>query len=100
MNCAAREGCIRVTVRAFAMLHDVVPAEDVVEVPRRSSVGDLLSHLSARHPGLEDALFAAGELRAYVNILKGGRNIHFSGGLATPLSDSDIVALFPPAAGG
>ncbi len=101
MNCTDREGCIRVKVRAFAMLREIIPAEHDAELPGGATVGDLLSLLSARHPGLGDALFtAAGELGAYVNILKNGRNIHFSGGLETPLEDGDIIALFPPAGGG
>lgn len=83
------------------MLRDIIPAEDVVEVTGGTTVGDLLTALSARRPGLGDALFThTGEVRPYVNILKNGRNIHFSGGLKTPLADGDTVALFPPAAGG
>jgi len=35
-----------------------------------------------------------------VNVLKNGRNIHFLNGLETPLSEGDVIALFPPAAGG
>lgn len=89
------------TVRAFAMLRDIIPAEDERRVPEGTTVGDLLKALAARYPGLGDALFASpGEIRAYVNILKNGRNIHFSGGLETLLEDGDTVALFPPAAGG
>jgi len=114
-----REGTITVKVRAFATLREVrradgptgrssstarcefLPAEHDAEVPGGSTVGDLLTLLSARHPGLGDALFTpAGDLRAYVNILKNGRNIHFSGGLKTPLEDGDTIALFPPAGGG
>ncbi len=106
-------------VRAFAMLREVrradgpagrssstarcefLPAEHVAKIPGGSTVGDLLEYLSVRYPGLGDALFTpAGELGAYVNVLKNGRNIHFSGGLETPLEDGDTVALFPPAGGG
>lgn len=96
-----RDGAIAVKVRAFATLREFLPAEHDATVPGGSTVGDLLEHLSARHPGLGDALFTpAGELRPYVNILKDGRNIHFSGGLETPLENGDTIALFPPAGGG
>ena len=94
-------GAITLKVRAFAMLRDIIPAECYAEISRGSSVGDLLAYLSARYPWLGDALFTpAGELRPYVNILKDGRNFHFSGGLDTPLENGDSIDLFPPAGGG
>jgi molybdopterin synthase sulfur carrier subunit len=33
-------------------------------------------------------------------ILKNGRNIHFLSGLDTQLDDGNLIALFPPVAGG
>jgi len=92
---------IRVKVRVFAMLRDIMPAEHDAEIPGGSTVGNLLTLLVARYPGLGDVLITpTGAVRAYVNILKNGRNIHFSGGLETSLDDGDTVALFPPAGGG
>ncbi|RXE56987.1 molybdenum cofactor biosynthesis protein MoaD [Methanoculleus taiwanensis] len=92
---------MHVTVKAFAGFREVMPREIAVGVPERATVGDLLDILTDRYPGLGAALFIdGGELRPYVNILKSGRNIHFTGGFATPLADGDIVTLFPPAAGG
>jgi len=50
---------------------------------------------------LGELMFAAPEtLRDFVNILRNGRNIHFLAGLDTPLDDGDVIALFPPVAGG
>jgi molybdopterin converting factor small subunit len=46
-------------------------------------------------------MFTAPEtLRDFVNIRKNGRNIHFLAGLETPLDNGDVIALFPPVAGG
>ncbi|WP_054847258.1 MoaD/ThiS family protein [Methanoculleus chikugoensis] len=76
---------------------------------RRSPPGDRPSATCSRTsppgapPGSATPLHppTGGEIRAYVNILKNGRNIHFSGGLETPpLEDGDTVAFFPPAGGG
>jgi molybdopterin synthase sulfur carrier subunit len=41
-----------------------------------------------------------GNLRRYIKVLVNGRGLHVLQGLDTPLSDGDIIALFPPVAGG
>lgn len=42
----------------------------------------------------------AGQLRRYIKVLVNGRGLHVLQGLNTPLSDGDVVAIFPPVAGG
>jgi MoaD family protein len=92
---------ITVTVKSFATLREVMDAQIRMDFPEDATIRSLLTELTGRYRGLFDLLFSAPEtLRDFVNILKNGRNIHFLAGLDTPLDDGDIIALFPPAAGG
>ena len=64
-------------------------------------MGGLLKGLCKAHPGLQGKLFdAAAELKPYVIILKNGRNIASLHHLDTIVEDGDVIALFPPVAGG
>ncbi len=101
MQTEGDKGTITVRVRTFAKLRDVVPAEEDLVLPAGSNLGELLDQLIVMYPGARDIIFAPeGEIRRYINILKNGRNVHFSGSLETPLEDGDTVAIFPPAGGG
>ena len=92
---------ITITVKSFATLREVMDAEVRMEFSDGSTLRSLLAELTGRYGGLSDLIFATPDtLRDFVNILKNGRNIHFLAGLDTPLDDGDIIALFPPAAGG
>ena len=72
-----------------------------MDYPAGATIRSLLAELTGQYKGLYKLLFITPEtLRDFVNILQNGRNIHFLAGLDTLLSDGDIIALFPPAAGG
>ena len=90
-----------VTAKAFATLRTIMQNETPVELSRESTIADLLGKLEAVYPGLSGELFSApGEINPLVNILKNGRNIQHLKNLQTILEDGDVIALFPPAAGG
>jgi molybdopterin synthase sulfur carrier subunit len=64
------------------------------------TAGDALAALLADYPELEERVFTAdGDLESHLNLLRNGENISDTG-LATPVSDDDELALFPPVSGG
>jgi MoaD family protein len=92
---------VTITVKSFATLREVMDPQIRMDLPEGATIRSLLGALTGRYNGLDGLLFAApGTLRDFVNILKNGRNIHFIGGLDTLLDDGDLIALFPPVAGG
>jgi len=94
-------GHITITVKSFATFRDVMDMLLTLDLPSGTTVNSLLIELMNRYPGLPDLMFASpGVLRDYVNILKNGRNIFFLKNLDTLLDDGDVIALFPPVAGG
>lgn len=92
---------ISITVKTFATFREVADATIALDINGGTTVGMLLDLLTTRYAGLGDMVFTeTGELKKYVNILKNGRNIHFLDGMETVIEDGDIIALFPPVAGG
>jgi len=92
---------MKITVKAFATFREVMDMQIELEFPAGATVRTLLTELTGRYKDLGKVMFAAPDtLRDFVNILKNGRNIYFIAGLDTPLNEGDMIALFPPAAGG
>lgn len=66
-----------------------------------ADVGQALRRLDEMHPGIAArVLTPEGELRPYVNLFIGTRNVRELQGLASPLSDGDVIAIIPAVAGG
>jgi sulfur-carrier protein len=98
----AGEAGMKITIRTFADLREIVGAsEQELSVPEGQTVGGVLGVLCDAHPALRGKIFdPAGELKPYIIILKNGRNIASLQKLDTAIDAGDVVALFPPVAGG
>jgi molybdopterin synthase sulfur carrier subunit len=92
---------MKVRVKAFAMLRDMVGKESLIDLPDGSTVRNLLDRIASRHRDFQGHVFASdGSLSSFVTVLVNGRNILHIDGLQTLISDGDEVAIFPPVAGG
>jgi molybdopterin/thiamine biosynthesis adenylyltransferase/rhodanese-related sulfurtransferase/molybdopterin converting factor small subunit len=66
-----------------------------------NTVGAALAALGATHDGiLSRVLSPEGEVRPFVNIYLGSRNIHSLDGLATVVTTGDVISIVPAVAGG
>jgi sulfur-carrier protein len=90
----------RVTIRIPMPLRGFTQGAGEVQV-EAASVREALSALEAAHEGLlARVLSPDGELRQFVNVFVGNRDVRSLRGLSTALADGDVVAIVPAVAGG
>lgn len=89
-----------VTVRIPTPLRPLTAGADTVRV-EGETIDDVLKTLGTTHAGLlERIINPQGELRGFVNIYLGSDNVRSLDGLATSVSDDDVVSIVPAIAGG
>ena len=92
---------MKITIRAFAYYRAIIGKEVELVLPEGKTIGALLSDICERYPELRRQMFTqTGELKEFINIFINGRNIAFLDNMGTLLVDGDVIALFPPVAGG
>jgi len=89
-------------IKAYATLRDLLGAT-VIDVPldRATDVEHVLHRLVADCPPFGEKLWdKGGKPTGYVTVLLNGRSVEYLSGMATPVKDDDVIALFPPVGGG
>jgi len=90
-----------IAIKFFASFRDIVGRKGMdVEYRDEMKLGELLHDMCSASEPLDKACFEDGQLRDYVKLLVNGHNIAFLDGLETVLKDGDVIAVFPPVAGG
>ncbi len=93
---------MHVVVRTIGPFTEQFGFQQLTITLKGRTINDLLNQLcEERGTKFYHALFdEEGKLHRYIKLLINGRGIHLLQGLDTPLSDGDIIAVFPPVAGG
>ncbi|KYH38849.1 MAG: molybdenum biosynthesis protein MoaD [Candidatus Hecatellales archaeon B24] len=96
------EEYVKVKVEFFTTLRDITgKREEVVRLPPKATVGELLDSLSRRYgPKFVEYVFEKGEVRPNLIVMVDGKSIALMGGLKAPLKDGNIVAILPAFGGG
>ncbi len=93
-----------INVKFFAIFRDLLGLKELqLEAGSKENLKliDLLESLFQRFgEDFRSKILENGNIRPKVNIMINGRNIKFLDGFNSPLKDGDIVAIFPPVAGG
>lgn len=83
------------TVKLYANLRKLAGTKELSITG--ATVGALVNELARQSPSLGAVLVENGALRRHVIVTLNGQNIV---DLETPVAEQDIVAIFPPIAGG
>ena len=88
-----------ITVRVPTQLRTLTGGREEV-AGAGATVGEVIDHLEAAHPGLKDRLLDAKGIRRFINLYLNEEDVRFLDGLATPVKDSDTLTVVPAIAGG
>ncbi|MFX1517460.1 MAG: ubiquitin-like small modifier protein 1 [Promethearchaeota archaeon] len=93
---------VKATGRFFATFKQITNHREIeFTVEEGSTIKQFLEVVFDQYSTLRDKIFDENnELRPWIHILKNGRNIKFLGGINTTITNGDVIALFPPVAGG
>jgi MoaD family protein len=93
---------VKVKVEFFTTLRDITgKREEVVRLPPKATVGELLDSLSRRYgPKFVEYVFEKADVRPNLIVMVDGKSIALLEGLKTPLKNGHTIAILPAFGGG
>ncbi|MFC4565855.1 MoaD family protein [Nocardiopsis mangrovi] len=88
-----------IEVRIPTILRNLTGGDKAVD-GEGATLGELITDLDKRYPGLGERLVDNGKLRRFVNVYLNDEDVRFTGGLDATLGDGDAVTILPAVAGG
>jgi molybdopterin converting factor small subunit len=65
-----------------------------------STLAEVIDDVESGHPGIKERIVDDGDLRRFINVYVNDEDVRFLDGLATSVSDGDVVVVLPAVAGG
>ncbi|RLG52433.1 MAG: molybdopterin synthase sulfur carrier subunit [Thermoproteota archaeon] len=91
---------MRVKVKLFATLRESTGVSQLDLELTGSKVADVIYTLVDMYPQLSSMLDSNGKLKKFYKVFLNGRDIDHIKGLDSPIKEGDVLAIFPPVAGG
>ncbi len=89
-----------ISVRIPTPLRTLTGGNEEVLLESPATVGDAITQIEQKHPGVKDRLLDDKGVRKFINIYVGEEDIRFLDGLGTRLKDGDQISIVPAIAGG
>jgi molybdopterin synthase sulfur carrier subunit len=90
-----------VTIRFFARFRELLGSDIITEVTEGMTFASMIATVAKKNPEGYEAIFdESGAFREFVILMKNGKRIDTRDAVTTQVRDGDVIAVFPPVAGG
>jgi molybdopterin synthase sulfur carrier subunit len=92
---------MNVNVKFFARFRELLGTDIVTEAREGMTIAAVVSAAAKKNREGHDAIFdQGGNFLEFVIVMQNGQRVETADAAAIPVADGDVIAIFPPVAGG